>query len=176
MAENFTDDVLADGIAGRAEQRDTNRRSGMSWKRYRFNLENGYSFFLGAAAVRYFPGGWELPKDITPADCGHMYRVAALLQPGTNMIIKHHKNYDRPITVLQLADELGISADHCKKFLLRMMHRRIIKKQDGHYYVNPIFFIRGRYLTWGLYHLFQEDLDPFLPDWVIDRFNGDINA
>jgi len=170
------DNGLAEGIAGAAEAPDNHRTGGREWKRRRFSLEKGYSYFLGASSVRYFPGGWELPADVSPADCGHMYRIGALLQPGTNMIVKHHKNYDRPATLATLAEQLGVSIDHCKKFISRMLARRIIKKQDGHYYVNPIYFIRGRYLTWGLYHLFQEDLDPFLPDWVIDRFNGDINA
>ena len=169
-------DVLADGIAGAAACKDFRATGGREWKRHRFDPEEGYSFFLGAHAVRSFPGGWELPADLSATDCGYMYRCSVLLQPGTNMLVKHHKNYDRPLTIEGLAKELGISEKHCQRFIKRMEDRRIVKRQDGYIYVSPIFFIRGRLLKWHLYTLFSDDLDAFLPQWVIDRFNGDVNA
>lgn len=169
-------DVLADGIAGAATYTEYKETGGREWKRYRFNPDVGYSYFLGAHAVRSFPGGWELPADLSATECGHMYRCAMMLQPRTNMLVKHHKNYDRPLTIEGLAKELGISTRQCQRFIKRMEDRRIVKRQDGHIYVSPIFFIRGRMLTWHLYTLFSDDLDAFLPQWVIDRFNGDVNA
>ena len=169
-------DILADGIAGGASYKEQRPTGGQAWKHYRFDPDEGYSYFLGAHAVRSFPGGWELPADLTPTECGYMYRCSMLLQPGTNMLVKHHKNYDRPLTVKALAKELGLSEKQCQRFIRRMEEKRIVKRQDGYIYVSPIFFIRGRLLKWHLYMLFSDDLDAFLPQWVIDRFNGDVNA
>ena len=168
--------IVADGIADSSVLAEDRLSDGREWKRQRFSLEKGYSFWMNAHAVRMFTHGCELPKDINATDCGYMYRCATMLQPNTNMIVKHYKNYDRPIATKELAEELGIGERNCQRFIKRMIDRDILRKQDGHLYVNPIFFIRGRYLSWQLYTLFSDQLDAFLPQWVIDRFNGDINA
>ena len=168
--------IIADGIAEASVYAERKLSDGKQWKDNRFSLEKGYSYWMNAKAVRMFTNGCELPKDIPPLYCGYMYRCATMLQASTNMIVKHHKNYDRPITTKQLAEELGISTRSCQYFIKSMIDRDILRKQDGHLYVNPIFFIRGRYLSWQLYTLFSDQLDAFLPQWVIDRFNGDVNA
>lgn len=167
---------IADGIAVNSDSVGEQIRSGREWQKHRFSLEEGYSFWLTAYAVRMFPNGFELPKDLDAMTCGYLYRCAMMLQPKTNILVKHYRNYDRPMNTRLLADELGIGIRQCQRFLKIAKDKRIIKEYDHKLYMNPLFFIRSRKLTWELYTLFQEDLDAFLPQWVIDRFNGDVNA
>ena len=161
---------LADG--GEAEY----KTDGNEWKDRRFSKDNGYSFWRTVSAVRFFPNGNELPKDITAIDCGYMYRCASILQSGTNMLVRHYHGYDKPMSTEKLADYLGISVRRCYAFTKRMCDRGIMKREKGKLYINPLYFIRGRYLTWQLYTLFQKDLDSMLPQWVVGRFNGDDSA
>lgn len=170
------DNTIADGIAVNSVMGTGRILNGEEWKKHRFDLEDGYSFWLTAYAVRSFPNGFELPKDIGASVCGHLYRCSMMLQPKTNIIVKHYKNYDRPISKQELAEELGLCEKQFRRFLKIATEKRVIKEYDHKLYMNPLFFIRGRKLTWQLYTLFQEDLDAFLPQWVIDRFNGDVNA
>ena len=167
---------IADGIAVNSDSVGEQIRNGREWQKHRFSLEEGYSFWLSAYAVRSFPNGFELPKDINASVCGYLYRCAMMLQPKTNIIVKHYKNYDRPLDRKALAEELGLRDRQFRTFFKVATEKRIIKEYNHRLYMNPLFFIRSRKLTWELYTLFQEDLDAFLPQWVIDRFNGDVNA
>lgn len=168
--------LIADGIAESSEWHPKQPTHGNEWKHQRFDLEEGYSFWLSAYAVRSFPNGFELPKDVDALTCGYLYRCSMMLQPKTNMLVKHYRNYDKPMNSRLLAEELGIGIRQCQRFLQDVKQRGIIKEDDHRLYMNPIYFIRSRKLTWKLYTLFQEDLDDFLPQWVVDRYNGDVNA
>lgn len=168
--------VLLDGIADSADTIEEKKSNGQQWHDKRYSKDKGYSFWLSVNAVRMFPRGTELPQDVPPLYCGYMYRIANMLQNNTNMVVKRYCNYERPAHVEDIAVALGISNRSCYRFLKDMKQKGIIKEQDKLYYVNPIFFICGKYLSWNLYKLFQKDLDHFLPSWVIDRFNGDDRA
>jgi hypothetical protein len=173
---NQKTNVLSEWIIDKADAYNKIKTEGQQWKDDRFDKRRGYSFWISVNAVRMFPKGTELPKDITPYFCGLFYRCANMLQANTNMLVKRYCNYERPITKTMLADELGIGKRQCQRLLKLARERHIIKEYNCKLYMNPIFFMCGRYLTHQLYTLFQEDLDAFLPQWVIDRFNGDVNA
>lgn len=149
--------------------------SGQDWKDRKFSYERGYSYWLCVHPIKSFVG-YDLPQDMADADIGRLYKLSKLLQKNSNLIIRHYENYDKPLNDDSMSKVLNLVPRVCQRFLLRMMRKRIIKKDGNLYYMNPIYFFRGQYLTWHLYHLFQEDLDHVLPQWVIDRFNGDINA
>jgi AraC-like DNA-binding protein len=168
--------VLSEWIVNKADVYNKYKTEGQQWKEDRFDKQKGYSFWLSANAVRMFPNGFELPKDINASMCGYLFRCAMMLQPKTNKIVKHYKNYDKPLDREMLIKELGISERHFYRFFKIATEKHIIKECDKELYMNPLFFMCGRYLTHQLYTLFQEDLDAFLPQWVIDRFNGDVNA
>ena len=150
--------------------------SGKEWKNKRFSEEYGFSFWLCVHPIKSYIG-YDLPNDIGDSDIGKLFKLAKLLQKDTNLIVRHYENYDKPMNDEMIAKVLNINTLVCKRFLRRMIRKRIMYKDDiGHFYINPIYFFRGQYLSWHLYNIFQEDLDCVLPQWVIDRFNGDINA
>ena len=173
---NQKTNVLSEWIVNSADAYNGYKTVGEQWKEDRFDKQKGYSFWLSVNSVRFFPSGTELPKEIPPFYCGLFYRCANMLQANTNMLVKRYCNYEKPITKTMLAEELGVGIRQCQRFLKLAREKHIIKECDYYLYMNPIFFICGRYLTHQLYTLFQEDLDAFLPQWVIDRFNGDVNA
>ena len=149
--------------------------SGKDWKDKKFSYEKGFSFWLCVHPIKSYVG-YDLPQSISDADIGRLYKLSKLLQKNSNLIVKHYENYDKPMNDEMIAQALNLVVRVCQRFLLRMMRKRIIKRDGNLYYINPIYFFRGQYLSWHLYNLFQEDLDCVLPQWVIDRFNGDINA
>ena len=73
------ENTIADGIAVNSAMTHEQTRSGEEWKKHRFNVEDGYSFWLTAYAVRSFPNGFELPKDLDAMTCGYVYRCAMML-------------------------------------------------------------------------------------------------
>ena len=168
-------DCLTDGIADGAELPTPSPAYGSEWKDKRFNLEKGYSFWLNAVPVRMFTG-CALPSSVSMVDCGRMYRCAMLMQARSNMLFYHANGVDKPLTVAKLAAKLGINEQRCRQFVKRMTDARVMVREDGRLYVNPCYFFRGKHLSFSLYQLFQTDLDSVLPQWVIDRYNGDIHA
>jgi len=60
-----------------------------------------------------------------------------------------------------------------------MIHMQILAKavidigseKQVQYYMNPIYFFYGKWLSLNLYLLFKMDLDGVLPEWVRRKFN-----
>ena len=174
--DNVDAAVIADGISDGADVYVPPAPAyGSEWKDKRFRIDKGYSFWLNASPVKMYPG-CELPASVSSADCGKLYRCAMMLQKNTNMLFYHSNGFDKPLTTEKLADKLGINRQRCYMFVQRMCDMHIMARESGRLYINPIFFFRGRHLSYSLYQMFQEDLDSVLPQWVIDRFNGDVHA
>ena len=167
-SENISNDVINMDNEGQ-------KKLGKEWKDKRFRIDRGYSFWMCAKPIRSF-GAVSIPSDISKYDLANLFICAMWLQADTNMLVQPHHGYDTPLTVEKIAEKIGISTRYCYLFIDRMIGKRIMARSQGAVYINPIYFFRGKYLSWHLYHLFQEDLDAFLPQWVINRFNGDINA
>ena len=149
--------------------------SGQDWKDKKFSYEKGFSFWLCVHPIKSYVG-YDLPQGVSDADIGRLHKLSKLLQKNSNLIVKHYENYEKPMDEEMIAQALNLVVRVCQRFLLRMIRKRIIKRDGNLYYMNPIYFFRGQYLSWHLYNLFQKDLDCVLPQWVIDRFNGDVNA
>ena len=175
MYNDDDSNTLTEGIAGGAEEKEFIPAYGSEWKDKRFNLQNGNSFWLSAVPIKMF-SGCGLPSSLGFSDCGKLYRCAMLMQQHTNMLFYHSHGVDKPLTVEKLADRLGVNVKYCYSFIQRMVDLRIMAREDGRIYMNPIYFFRGRHLSWHLYQLFETDLDSVLPQWVVDRYNGDIHA
>jgi hypothetical protein len=172
---NMINEPLTEGIADAALRREVSQPIGSEWKDKRFNLNKGYSFWLSRIPVRMFLG-CGLPNTLSHSDKGKMYDCALLLQANTNMLFYHSHGEEKPLTVPKLADRLGMSINRCYDFVQHMCDLRVMARDNGRLYINPCYFFRGRYLSWHLYRLFEQDLESVLPDWVVARYNGDIHA
>ena len=155
----------------KTKYKSSNGISGQDWKDKRWDVAQGYSFWVGTHPIRCF-GGISIPNNISNSDMGLLFKCAMMLDTDTNMIVKHNSNgLSKSLNATSLAKQLGISVRQCQYFIQRMVAKGVIKREQKRMYINPLCFIRGRYLSWHLYNLFRSDLDHVLPQWVIDRFN-----
>ena len=153
-----------------SEVEPDNAPPGRHWQDKRFT-ENGYLFWLNANPIRMYPG-YSLPDELTMAEIGRCLECAALLEKGTNMLCHKVNGHYKALSMNMLAKRLGVCRRQCYRFVQKMIDTRVMVKVDRKLFMNPIYFFRGRYLSFYLYGLFKEELDRVLPKWVIERYNA----
>ena len=139
--------------------------------------DKGYLMFLNKNKIVSFEG-LTLPPDITNIQAGMMYRLATRTEKATNLISYRSHNSTKPAGIKDISNYLGVSERRARLFINAMLRKRIIGKivvkvgsdTTVQYYVNPIYFMHGKWLNANLYFLFQNDLDGVLPQYAKDFF------
>jgi len=168
-SERRTVDALSEM---RTEKKERFRSFGKQHLDDRFpNNEKGYRFWLNKSPIRMYPG-WELPKSLTPAEVGYIYRCAMMMETQTNMLKHHVDGRDKPLTMPQLAMRLDMSLNYCYRFVGKMCDMGVMAREDGRIYINPVYFFRGVNLKQHLFFVFEEWIAGLLPHWVVERFYG----
>lgn len=165
------DDLLA-GIAstGKVPQRRIPR--GFEYLEDRFpDVETGCRFWLAKSPVRLYPG-FPLPASVSQADKARLLDCAQYLQTETNMLYYRSDTEQLPLSVPGLAKRLHMHPRNCYRFIQRMIDARVMARQDGRLYINPIYFFRGVRLKSHLFFLFERDLTSILPTWTVEKFTG----
>ena len=81
--------------------------------------------------------------------------------------------------IKHVAKAINMSERCCTIFINKMIRKRILAKaiveigdvRQIQFYMNPIYFFNGKWLSLNLYLLFKSDLDFLLPEWVKLKFN-----
>ena len=142
----------------------------VSWKEYNFDRERGVRFMANVtAAVRMFE---PLPDEVSAGETGLMLRCTKFLESESNMLCYRSNTEYKPLNASKLAKKLNMSTSHIYRFIHRMCRLRVMAKEKNRLYLNPVYFFRGRYLSWHLYKLFEPELQTKLPAWVVGRFEG----
>ncbi|MBP2631565.1 MAG: hypothetical protein H6Q70_2193 [Firmicutes bacterium] len=144
----------------------------ISRNEYSINDEKGYLFWRNKAATKSFES-MDLPNDLKD------YEVAKLYRLNSNMIMYRSGNVMKAMQIEHIGKYLCMSDRQVKTFMRNMIARKIIARADVkigndvqvQYYINPMFFFSGKWLSLNLYLLFKKELDCYLPVWVISRFN-----
>ena len=139
--------------------------------------ERGYLFFLNKNKIVSFEG-FDLPDDLSNIETGMMYRLAKKTHHATNLISYESHNRIKPATISTMCKYLDLSERRGKIFVNKMIKKRIIGRINvrigddtvTQYYINPIYFMNGKWLNANLYFLFQEDLDRVLPEYAKEFF------
>lgn len=142
----------------------------VTWKEYNFDPDKGVKFLANNNAVvrMYYP----LPDTVTTAERGIMFMLSRYLTVETGMLGYRSNTIYKPYTVAKLAQRLEMNVRYLYRVIAKMEKMRVLVRERHIIYLNPIYFYKGRFLNWHLYHLFQPELDKVLPKWVVDRFNG----
>ena len=88
-------------------------------------------------------------------------------------------NNIRAMEIKHIAKAIYMSERCCTIFINKMIRKRILAKaiveignvRQIQFYMNPIYFFNGKWLSLNLYLLFKSDLDFLLPEWVKLKFN-----
>ena len=142
-----------------------------------FDEDKGYLFKLNQESIKTYPG-CGLPEDLTEAETARVYRLSLTMHKGSNLLCYRSGNIVKPMNTARIAGYLRMSVRRTLIFLQHMIQRRIIGRvkvkignsQETQYYLNPIYFFCGKWLSVNLYYLFRRDLDKLLKPWVIERF------
>lgn len=117
--------------------------------------------------------------NLTDLEIGKLCRLSSRLSGENNLLIYRSGNNLKPMQKCHIAKFLNLSNRSCSRFLNKMQKENIIKrvllkkpnkKDEENYYLNPIYFFAGSWLSFLLYDLFAEDLNRILPKWVIVKF------
>ncbi len=161
-------EIITEFIASLCEK-ENHKSLGEQWKQKRFS-EKGYTFWADTAfPVRIY---CELPKELTNIEKGRCLECTQWLEVGTNMLYYRSNNIHKPLTIRSLAKRLNISERQCQRFIKRMLETRVIAREQGKLFMNPCYFVRGKYLNYHLYQLFKRELDQVLPQWVVARYEA----
>lgn len=116
------------------------------------------------------------PKEMTVADIGRMTILSKMMIPQSNMLGYRSGKKILPYIDEDIAIAVGLATRPCKTFIRKMiklhvLHRAKTTVGDSVYIVNPAYFMScGQRLTVDMFVIFQKDLAPLLPDWVILDF------
>ena len=150
-----------------------------------FDNEKGYLFKNQA----YYFKGFKVEHKISDIvndfiDIGRLHVLAENTYADTNMIAYYKNKKYYPAGIKEISEMIRLCERNTKDFLKRMIGLGIIAKAiintneqiEVQYYLNPLYFISSKYLSPGLYMLFRKQLDEYLPQWVIKKFNECINS
>ena len=115
-----------------------------------------------------------LPKEMTYPEKGRMVDLAKCMVSTTNMLGYRKNNKIFAYTAEGIIEKVQLSPKRGKQFLQKMVRLGVMQKitrkyaevESEEYYINPAYFFAGKRISFNLYLLFREHLDPILPEWV----------
>ncbi len=114
-----------------------------------------------------------LPEECSLLDCGKFYRLIKYII-GKNQLLGYRSGTIRPFTVEKMSEIFKCSDRQTRRFLKQMKDLRVIKEvciNDIKWYaVNPLYALKSKYLSLTTFIIFQEELMPVLPNWVVNNF------
>jgi hypothetical protein len=137
--------------------------------------DKGYRWPFRKSGARLF-SQVKFPEEMTFSEIGRMTVLSKEMVGNTNMLGYRQNRTILPYTADELYEIIQLSRSHGSEFLSKMIRLHILHRGFDtlgtiQYYVNPAYFMAvGQRLSLDLYLKFQEDLQPLLPDWVIDGF------
>ncbi len=139
--------------------------------------EDGYRVPPRKAGVKMF-NGVPLPQEMTYPEKGRIADLSKRMITATNMLGYRSGGQILPYTAEHLMNLVQLSPRWGRPFLKKMIKLGVMqvntRKYGGiestEYYINPAYFFAGRRISFNLYLLFREHLDPILPQKVKDDF------
>lgn len=118
-----------------------------------------------------------LPRDFSLVDCGRFYKLTQYLVKE-NQLLGYKTDKIKPLTVEKMSELFGQSEKQTRLAIKRFKNERIIKEvviNDVKWYaINPMYALKSKYLSTTTFLIFQEELIPNLPAWVVRKFMSDV--
>lgn len=114
-----------------------------------------------------------LPDECSLIDCGKFYKLIRYIV-GENQLLGYRSGNINPLTINKMSELFSCSERQTRRFLKQMKDYKVIKEvciNDVKWYaVNPLYALKSKYLSLTTFIIFQEELMPILPNWVIQNF------
>ena len=110
------------------------------------------------------------PKEMTDTEIGKVARLAKMMVTDSNMLGYRTKHGIRSYTSEHIIRIVDLSPRRGRQFLDKMMRLGVMQLNIREYrdvrcidyYINPAYFFAGKRISFNLYLLFREHLDPIL--------------
>lgn len=114
-----------------------------------------------------------LPEECSLIDCGKFYRLIRYII-GENQLLGYRSGKIKPLTIEKMSGIFKCSDRQTRRFIKQMKDLRVIKEvciNDVKWYaVNPLYALKSKYLSLTTFVIFQDELMPILPNWVLNNF------
>lgn len=114
-----------------------------------------------------------LPDECSLTDCGRFYRLTRYIV-GENQLLGYRSDKLKPLTIEKMAEMFDCSERQIRRFIKQMKEYGVIKEvtinEVKWYAVNPLYALKSKYLSLTTFIIFQKELIPILPNWVINKF------
>lgn len=118
-----------------------------------------------------------LPEECSLMDCGKFYRLIRYII-GENQLLGYRSSEIKPLTVEKMSEIFKCSDRQTRRFLKEMRNLKVIKEvciNDTKWYaVNPLYALKSKYLSLTTFIIFQDELTPVLPRWVVNSFMSEV--
>jgi hypothetical protein len=139
--------------------------------------EKGYLFKSNANKATTYEC-IDLPEELEDSDIGKIFRLRKHIERYSNMLrIRKSKGYF-PMEKKDFANVWDISERQTRTLLNKFKDLGIIaeatietaKEISTQFYMNPLYLHNGNRINFTLYRIFEKQLKPYLPPWVIIEF------
>lgn len=87
-----------------------------------------------------------------------------------NNALMRHDRPTKPLTVKLITPIIELSEKKVYVWMKRMLDTNVIRKDDGFFYVNPMFIMASNRMSPELYRIFKDQVEGHIPDWVPKRY------
>ena len=135
----------------------------------------GYIPRLNASFVKvhYFK---ELPNECSVLDCGRFYKLLEYLVGNNQLLGVRASRGVKPLDIEKMSKIFECSERSVKIFLKKFKELKIIKETNVGgviwYGINPLYALKGKYISQSAFILFQDELIGEIPDWAIKEYLG----
>lgn len=105
---------------------------------------------------------------ISSLDKGKWMDLLPHINKNNALMRKDRPNH--PLTVKLICPIIGLSPNKAYLWMKRMKDAHIIRKEDDFFYVNPLYMMAAGRLDPELYRIFEDQLNPVIPEWVQEKY------
>lgn len=138
--------------------------------------KRGYIYQYNSDYIKMFLNK-PLPSDFSLLDCGRFYILTQFLVKE-NQLLGYKTDKIRPLTIEKMCELFEQKERQTRAAIKRFKDSKIIKEvviNDVKWYaINPMYALKSKYLSTTTFLIFQEELIPNLPAWVVNRFMADV--
>ena len=123
--------------------------------------------------VHYFK---ELPSECDMLDYGRFYKLLEYIVGDNQLLGVRASRGFKPLDVKKMSDIFGCGERSVKTFLKKFKEWNIIKETNVGgvvwYGINPLYALKGKYISQSAFMMFQEELVNEIPEWAVNAYLG----
>lgn len=126
--------------------------------------EKGYMLHNNKPFVKLLNVEWPVSK----MDRSKLLDLATYMNKSNALMRKDRPQH--PLTIPLIAEIIELSSNRTYPWMKRLIDSGVMKKDDGFFYVNPLYMVAANRLSPELYRIFEKELTDHIPDWVKSKY------